>query len=135
MVSWDRQIEDFQRVPVPGQATVTLTQPGDYVLYVETRGGCCAWSAGSQNGPLAGWSLRLAMGPANGGQPIRVSNWNGLLESYSVSGHQGLTGMSFTITRPGTYLIETRDVHPAAVTDLAVGRNILRATMLPLTLL
>ena len=78
MFSWDRQIQDFQRVPVPGQGAVTLTQPGDYVLYVETRGGCCAWSVGSQNRPLAGWSLRLAMGAAHGGQPIRVSNWSGL---------------------------------------------------------
>jgi hypothetical protein len=135
MLSWDRQIQDFQRVPVPGRGAVTLTQPGDYVVYVETRGGCCAWSVGSQNGPPAGWSLRLALAPANGGQTIRVSNWTGLPESYSVSGHQGQAAMSFTITRPGTYLIATTDVHPAAVTDLAVGRNILRATLLPLFLL
>jgi uncharacterized protein DUF4389 len=75
------------------------------------------------------------MAAANGGQPIRVSNWSGWPESYRVSGHQGVTGMSFSITRPGTYLIATTDVHPAAVTDLAVGRNILRATLLPLLLL
>jgi len=53
MFSWDRQILDFQRVPVPGQGAVTLTQPGGYVLYIETRGGCCAWSVSGQNGPLA----------------------------------------------------------------------------------
>jgi hypothetical protein len=51
MLSWDRQIQDFQRVPVPGHGTVTLTQPGGYVLYVETRGRCCAWSVGSQDTP------------------------------------------------------------------------------------
>ncbi len=55
MFSWDRQIQDFQRVPVPGQGEITLTQPGEYVLYVETRGACCSWTVGSQDGPLATW--------------------------------------------------------------------------------
>jgi hypothetical protein len=31
----DQQIHDFQRVPVPGHAMVTFTQPGGYVLYIE----------------------------------------------------------------------------------------------------
>jgi hypothetical protein len=135
MFSWDRQIQDFQRVPVPGQGEVTLTQPGEYVLYVETRGACCSWTVGSENRPLAQWSMRLAVGPANGGPEAPVSNWTGLPESYGVGGHQGLTAMSFTIRQPGTYLIETRDVRPASVTDLAVGRSILGPTLLPLVLL
>src|SRR5437773_8445103 len=65
MFSWDRQIQDFQRVPVPGEGAVTLTQPGDYVLYVETRGTCCSWSVGDQGGPLTAWSMRGAMWPAS----------------------------------------------------------------------
>jgi hypothetical protein len=136
MFSWDRQIQNFQRVRVPGEGVVTLTQPGRYVLYVETRGTCCSWTIGSQNTALAGWSMHLAMGLAGGGgQETPVSSWTGVPESYGVGGHQGLTAMSFTITTPGMYLIETGDVHPASVTDLAVGRNILRATLLPLVLL
>jgi outer membrane biosynthesis protein TonB len=135
MFSWDRQIQDFQRVPVPGQGEVTLTQPGQYVLYVETLGSCCSWALGSQDTPLAGWSMRLAMGPANGSRETPVSSWTGMPESYGVGGHQGLTAMSFTITQPGTYLIETGNVHPASVTDLAVGRNILGPTLQPLVLL
>ena len=79
--------------------------------------------------------MRVAMGPVDGPRPVPVSDWHGLPESYAVSGHQGLTGMSVTITHPGTYLIETSDAHPAAVTDLAVGRSILRATVLPLVLI
>jgi hypothetical protein len=133
--SWDRQIQDFQRVPVPGRGEVTLTQPGNYVLYVETRGQCCSWAVGGQGGPFARWSMRLAMGPVDGPRPIPVSDWHGLPESYSVSGHQGMTGMTVTIAHPGTYLIETSDVRPATVTDVAVGRDILRATLLPLVLI
>ena len=135
MFSWDRQIQDFQRVPAPGQGEVTLTQPGEYVLYVETRGACCSWTIGSQGGPLGAWSMRLAMGPANGGQETPVGSWTGPAVAYGVGGHQGVTAMSVTIKQPGTYLIETGDVRPASVTDLAVGRNILGSTLLPLVLL
>src|SRR5580700_378610 len=79
IVSWDRQIQGFQRVPVPGRGEVTFTQPGDYVLYVETRGTCCSWAFGGEAGtftvgaqgrPLASWSMRLAMGPVDGPRPI-----------------------------------------------------------------
>ena len=135
MFSWDRQIQDFQRVPAPGQGEVTLTQPGEYVLYAETRGACCSWTVGSQNGPLSRGSMRLALGPANGGQETPISNWTGLPVAYDVGGHQGVTAMSFTITHPGTYLIETKDVRPASITDVAVGRNILGPTLHPLVLL
>ena len=135
MFSWDRQIQDFQRVRVPGEGVVTLTRPGEYVLYVESQGACCSWTIGSQDTPLAGWSMHLAMGLAGGGgQETPVSNWTGVPLSYGVGGHQGLTAMSFTITLPGTYLIETANVHPASVTDLAVGRNILGPTLRPLVL-
>jgi hypothetical protein len=75
MFSWDRQIQDFQRVAVPGQDEVTLAQPGQYVLYVETPGACCSWTLGSPDTPLAGWSMRLAMGPANGRRETPVSIW------------------------------------------------------------
>jgi hypothetical protein len=43
--------------------------------------------------------------------------------------------MSFTITQPGTYVVETSDVHPASVTDLAVGRSIVGPTVRPVVLL
>jgi len=135
ILSWDQQIQDFQRVHVPGQGEVTLTQPGQYVLYVETPGACCSWTLGSQDTPLAGWSMRLAIGPLNGSGVTPVSSWTGVPESYGVGGHQGMTAMSFTITQPGTYLIEASNVHPAEVTDLAVGRSILGPTLRPLVLL
>jgi hypothetical protein len=135
MFSWDRQIQDFQRVPAPGSGDVTLTQPGKYILYIEARGPCCSWTIGNQGTPLARGSMRIAMGLANGSQQIPVSVWTGLPVSYGVGGHQGLTAMSFTIMQPGTYLIETEDVHPASVTDLAVGRNILGPTLRPVVLL
>jgi hypothetical protein len=114
MFSWDRQIQDFRRVPVPGLGEVTLTQPGQYVLYVEARGACCSWTLGSQDTPLAGWSMRVAMGSAFGGRDIPVNSWTGVPEGYGAGGHQGLTAMSFTITQPGSYAMS------AAVADGSV---------------
>jgi hypothetical protein len=131
ILSWDRQIQDFQRVRVPGNGEVTLTQPGQYILYAEARGACCSWTIGSQDTPLAGGSMHLAMGLADGSRQIPVKNYTGVPESYGVGGHQGLTALSFTITQPGSYIIETRDVHPASITDLAVGRSIVGPTLRP----
>ena len=45
--SLNRQIKDFQRVAVPGQAEVTFAQPGGYIVYLERPGQCCSLAAGS----------------------------------------------------------------------------------------
>jgi hypothetical protein len=36
--SLSRQVEGFQRVPIPGQAEVSLTEPGGYTVYFEGLG-------------------------------------------------------------------------------------------------
>jgi Domain of unknown function (DUF4389) len=129
-LSLNQQIEDFQRVPAPGHGEITFTQPGSYVIYVETRGQCCGFSGGNQDsGPFANWSMRGELVSANGGAPVSVANWQGLEEGYSVAGHQGQTAAYFTITRPGSYVLATKDVTPRAITDLAVGRGIGRAVL------
>ena len=128
-LSLNRQIEDFQRVPAPGHGEITFTQPGGYVIYVETRGQCCSLSGGSGSGPFASWSMQGALVPANGGPPVSVTTWQGPAESYSVAGHQGQTAAYFTITHAGSYVLATKDVTPRTITDLAVGRVIGRATV------
>ena len=131
VVSWDRQVQHFQRVPVPGRAEITFTQPGGYVLYVETRGSCCSWAINSHTGPFASWGMDIGLAPAGGGPPVPVRSWHGPTVSYAVTGHQGRTAGSFTIIHPGTYVVETKNVTPPAITDLAASRGILRAPVLP----
>jgi hypothetical protein len=120
MVSVTRQVEGFQRVPAPGESELFFPQPGRYVIYVEKPGSCCSFSFGSGGA----WSMNLALVAAGTGRPVAVSTWRGMTQEYGVSGHQGQTAMSFTITHPGMYLLDTRDVTPRAITDLAVGRPI-----------
>ena len=123
-VDLNRQIQDFQRVSVPGQAQVTFSHPGEYVLYVEGPGHCCSFHTGGGQAPFARWSMQAAMQPAGGGPLVSVSTWRGAIDSYAVTGHQGQTAMYFTIRHPGKYVLSTRDVTPQSIADLAVGRRI-----------
>jgi len=133
----NRQIADFQRVPVPGQAGVTFTQPGGYVLYVEEPGQCCSLYVASDtsSGPFPSWSMEVRLQPVNGGPEVSISTWQGITESYGITGHRGQTAMYFTIDRPGRYLLATRNVTPGSITDIAIGRGIGQGIFVPFILI
>ena len=123
--SLNRQIKDFQRVRVPGQAEVTLAQPGSYVLYIEQPGNCCSLAASSgDSAPFPSWSMSVALVSLNGGTRVPISTWRGLTQSYSVTGHEGQTAMFVTVGRAGRYGLTAQSVAPGSITDVAVGRGI-----------
>jgi hypothetical protein len=123
--SLNRQIKDFQRVRVPGQAEVTFAQPGNYVLYIEGPGQCCSLSAGSgDSAPFSSWSMNMALQPVNGDPPVSIHTWQSVAESYGVAGHQGQAAMYVTVSQSGRYLLAVSNVVPGAITDVAVGRGI-----------
>jgi hypothetical protein len=125
LFSLNRQIKDFQRVSMPGQAEVTFAHPGSYVLYIERPGQCCSLSAGSgDSAPFSSWSMKVALQPVNGGPPMPISTWRGVTESYSVAGHQGQAAMYVTVSQPGTYLLGASNATPPSITDIAVGEGI-----------
>jgi hypothetical protein len=134
--SLNRQIKDFQRVAVPGQAEVTFAQPGGYILYLERPGQCCSLAAGSgDSAPFSSWSMNVALLPASGGPPVAISTWRGATESYGVAGHEGQTAMHFTIGHPGRYLLVAQNAIPRSITDVAVGRGIGRGMLWVLLIL
>jgi uncharacterized membrane protein YhaH (DUF805 family) len=123
--SLNRQIKDFQRVTVPGQAEVTFAKPGGYILYVERPGQCCYLATGSGgSAPFPSWSMHVALLPDNGGPPVSINAWRRVTESYGVTGHEGQTAMYFTIGHPGRYLLAVKNAVPRSITDVAVGRGI-----------
>ena len=133
--SLNRQIRDFQRVPVPGQAQITFAQPGGYVLYIESPGQCCSLTAGSgDSAPFSSWSMNVALQPVNGGPPVLINTWRGATESYGVAGHQGQTAMYVTVGRPGRYLLGASNPVPRSITDVAVGRGIGHGALISLLL-
>jgi len=134
--SVNRQITDFQRVPVPGQAGVTFTASGGYVIYIEKPGQCCSFNVSTgSSGPFSSWSMDLALQPVDGGTQVPVSIWQGTTLSYSIAGHQGQTAVYFTIDRPGRYLLATGNATPGSITDVAVGRGIGRGILVPFILI
>jgi len=134
--SLNRQIKDFQRVAVPGQAEVTFAQPGGYILYLERPGRCCSLAAGSgDSAPFSSWSMNVALLPDSGGPPVAITIWRGATESYGVAGHEGQTAMHFTIGHPGRYLLVAQNAIPRSITDVAVGRGIGRGMLWVLLIL
>jgi uncharacterized membrane protein YhaH (DUF805 family) len=134
--SLNRQIKDFQRVAVPGQAEVTFAQPGGYILYLERPGRCCSLAVGSgDSAPFSSWSMNVALLPDSGGPPVAISTWRGATESYGVAGHEGQTAMHFTIGHPGRYLLVAQNAMPRSITDVAVGRGIGRGMLWVLLIL
>jgi uncharacterized membrane protein YhaH (DUF805 family) len=134
--SLNRQIKDFQRVAVPGQAEVTFAQPGGYILYLERPGRCCSLAAGSgDSAPFSSWSVNVALLPDSGGPPVAITIWRGATESYGVAGHEGQTAMHFTIGHPGRYLLVAQNAIPRSITDVAVGRGIGRGMLWVLLIL
>lgn len=122
LLSLNRQIKDFQRVPVPGQANVTFTQPGSYVIFLEGEGRCCSLSAGGgDSAPFPAWSMNVALEPVHGGPPVSIRLWRGVTESYGVTGHEGQAAMYFKIGRPGRYLLAATNVVPARSPTLPSG--------------
>ena len=133
--SLNRQIKNFQREAVPGQAEVTFAQPGRYVLYVERPGHCCSFSVGEEgSAPFSSWSMNVGLQPVSGGPPVALSTWRGSIQSYAVSGHEGQSAMSFTISQPGTYVLAASEVTPGSVADVAIGRRISSAVWVTVVL-
>ena len=134
--SVNRQIADFQRVPVPGQADVTFTASGGYVIYIEKPGQCCSFNVSTGNsGPFSSGSMDLALQPADGGPQVSVSTWQGITQSYGIAGHQGQAAAYFTIDRPGRYLLATGNATPGSIAGVAVGRGIGRGILVPFILI
>jgi hypothetical protein len=130
-LSLNRQITNFQRVPAPGRAEVTFTQPGRYVLYLERRAQCCGFSFAIGDGPFARWSLTGSLRPVNGSAPVAVRDWHGAVESYRAAGYQGQTALSFAIPHPGSYVLTIKNVAPGTVTGVAIGQGILAGIVEP----
>ena len=112
--SLSHQINAFQRVRVPGQADMSFASPGGYLIYLEGPGFNTANRTGTVHVLLQGTD----------GLPVPISRLQGQSETYSLTGHSGVAVASFTIPRPGTYVLSAGLPTSPAPVDIAVGRGI-----------
>lgn len=113
-VSLGHQINAFQRVRVPGQANVSFASPGGYRIYFEGPG----FNTTSRTG-----TVRVLL-EGTDGLPVPISPLRGQSETYSMTGHSGVAVASFTIARPGAYVLSAGLPSSPAPVDVAVGRSI-----------
>jgi hypothetical protein len=113
--SFSRQVEGFQRVPIPGEAEVSLDEPGGYTLYFE--------GVGAADEQVAMPSLRVSVAPVGGGAEVPVYPYSGSA-TYSVGGRSGRAVGTFRIDAPGRFLIRTQGNPEGAQAQVAVGSSI-----------
>jgi hypothetical protein len=109
------EIEQFQRVPIPGQAEVSFDRPGSYTVYFEGLG------AGDETATIP--AFRMSIAPVGGGEevPIRPSGGS---ELYNMAGHSGRAIGTVRIEAPGRFLVQTTGEPQSVQANVAVGSGI-----------
>jgi hypothetical protein len=113
--SLSRQVEGFQRVPIPGQAEVRFEEPRGYTVYFE--------GLGAADGQVAIPSLSVSLAPVGGGAEVPVYPYGGSA-TYSVGGRSGRAVGTFRIDAPGRFLIRTQGNPEGGQAEVAVGPSI-----------
>jgi len=112
--SLSRQVEGFQRVPIPGQAEVSLAEPGGYTVYFEGLG------ASDEQVPMPRFRFSLT---TVAGEEVPVRPYGGAA-TYGFGGHSGRAVATFQIEEPGRFLLQTEGESQGGAANLAVGRSV-----------
>jgi hypothetical protein len=97
--SFVRQVDRFQRVPIPGQGEVRFDEPGRYTVYYEGP------AAGDETVAIP--SFRLSVVPVGGGQELTVRPYEEA-SLYTSGNHSGRAVGTVQIDQPGKYLLGPR---------------------------
>jgi hypothetical protein len=124
--SLGHKIDTFQRVKVPGQGEVTFTSTGGYLLYFEGPGMTRAGKRGR---------VRVLLQSVSDGTRVPITKLSRVSEKYTLGGHTGEAVASFTITRPGRYVLSDGGATGLAPAEIAVGRGIGTSLARPVVLI
>jgi hypothetical protein len=96
--SASEQVENFQRVPIPGRAEVNFDEAGGYTVYFEGLG------ADDETATLP--AFRVSITPVGGGADVPVRPYGGS-ELYNMAELSGRAIGTFEIEEPGRFLVQT----------------------------
>jgi Domain of unknown function (DUF4234) len=105
------EVDDFQRVPVPGEATMQL-EARKYVVYYE------GFNADEVVPPF---EIEVADGRT--GAPLTIAPYGGSL-TYSVSGREGSALATVTPAHSGAYAVRTDSDARTSDASVALGRSL-----------
>lgn len=105
------QVDDFQRVPLPGKATVEL-EARKYVIYSE--------SATSGD---AGLPFEVEIIEGRTGTSLDIADYGAEL-TYSLSGREGIARATVTPARPGAYVVRADSRVRTSGARLALGGSL-----------
>jgi hypothetical protein len=112
--SINRQVEGFQRVPIPGRAEVSFAEPGGYTLYYE------GWGAADEQPTIPRFRVSLA---SVGGEEVSIRDFGGS-QTYDLGGHSGRALATFRIEEPGRFLLRAEGEPQDVEANVAVGRSV-----------
>jgi hypothetical protein len=105
------EVDDFQRVGLPGQASMEL-EARKYVVYSES-------TTGDDSVP----EFRIAVSDAQTGAPVRIAPYEASL-TYSFFGRDGTARATVTPPHSGRYRVRTDAGTPASGSTVALGRSL-----------
>lgn len=112
--SLSRQVEGFQRVPIPGQAEVSFAEPGGYTVYFE--------GLGASDDQVALPPFRFSLTTV-GGEEVTIRPYGGSA-TYGLGGHSGRAVATFQIEESGRFLLQTEGEPQGGQASLAVGPSV-----------
>lgn len=104
------KIDDFQRIDIPGEGTVTLEETGGYTIYHEYPGA---------DDDFFGPDIASITVTAPDGSGVDLRDYSSTV-TYSGSGHDGIALFSFTADEAGAYAVSV----DGDGGELAVGRGL-----------
>jgi hypothetical protein len=111
LMSLGDEVDNFQRVPVPGKTTMKL-EAHKYVVYYE------GLTADEVVPPV-----EIAITDAKTGTPLAITPYGGSL-TYSVSNHEGSALGTVTPAHAGVYAVRTDSNVRASGANMALGRSL-----------
>jgi len=114
------RVETFQRVGVPGTASLRFDAPGSYTIYYEAAGVGDEATTGVTLPPV-----HLTVSRVETGGVVPLGRYRGSF-NYNIAGHEGFAVATLRVERAGRYQLRADATIEPGIAQIAVGRSLAR---------